>query len=93
MRIPGSGIGSVNTPVGNTGRPSPQGGADSKGKDAVVLSPAASQIAQSAAEATAARAARVAQLKHQVRGGTYKVDREALANRLVDDELARSGRR
>jgi flagellar biosynthesis anti-sigma factor FlgM len=92
MRITGSGVDSVDVPVAN-GRGATPGSEGSKANDAVVLSPAASHIAQTSAESAAARAARVAQLRNQVRSGTYRADREALANRLADDELARGGRR
>ncbi len=82
---------SANERHGTTESAKEEDGAE--GADPVILSPAASQISQAAATARAARASRVASLKQQVQSGNYRVDKDALANRLADDALARRGRR
>lgn len=38
-------------------------------------------------------AERIAEARAQIRAGTYKIDPEKLAERLLDEELARAGRK
>jgi len=60
--------------------------------DAVVVSARAKKLSTHATESAAAREKRVAELGSAVDAGTYKVDHQKLAERLVDEDLARWGR-
>ena len=52
------------------------------GNDAVTLSSKAKELAQAASEHS--DTARVEQLRSAIQGGTFKVDHQAIANRIVD---------
>ena len=60
------------------------------GQDPVVVSSGAQEITAAVARQSAARSQRVAAVRAQVESGTYKVDKDKLAERLADDELARA---
>ncbi|HKA86173.1 MAG TPA: flagellar biosynthesis anti-sigma factor FlgM [Haliangiales bacterium] len=60
--------------------------------DAVVVSARAKKLHAHASETAEAREKRVAQIGAALDGGTYKVDHQKLAERLVDEDLARWGR-
>lgn len=57
----------------------------------VTLSSAGSAVVADADDSVPS--ARVEKLRAMVEAGTYKVDLEALAARIVDDEVVRGGRR
>jgi flagellar biosynthesis anti-sigma factor FlgM len=52
------------------------------GTDAVTLSSKAQELSQAAAENS--DNARVEQLRGAIQGGTFQIDRQAIANRIVD---------
>jgi flagellar biosynthesis anti-sigma factor FlgM len=60
--------------------------------DAVIVSPRVQKLAAHAAETADARATRVAEIGSALEAGTYRVDHQKVAEKLVDEELARSGR-
>jgi flagellar biosynthesis anti-sigma factor FlgM len=60
--------------------------------DAVVVSARAHRLAAHASETADARATRVAEIGSALEAGTYRVDHQKVAEKLVDEELARSGR-
>ena len=60
--------------------------------DAVVVSARAQRLTAHASETADARAARVAEIGSALEAGTYRVDHQKVAEKLVDEELARSGR-
>ncbi len=58
------------------------------------ISPRAQELAKAKAVATSApdtREAKIAELKARIAEGRYKVDNEAIADRMVDDHLKMSG--
>lgn len=60
-------------------------------KPAAVVSSGVAETSASSARAEAALQERIAALKSQIESGTYKIDFDRLANRLIDEELQRSG--
>jgi flagellar biosynthesis anti-sigma factor FlgM len=62
------------------------------GNDAVVVSDRIHKLAAHASETADARATRVAEIGSMLEAGTYRVDHQKVAEKLVDEELARSGR-
>ena len=60
--------------------------------DAVVVSDRIQKLAAHASETADARATRVAEIGSALEAGTYRVDHQKVAEKLVDEELARSGR-
>ena len=60
--------------------------------DAVVVSARAQKLSAHVYETAEARGKRVAEIHAALDGGTYKVDHQKLAERLVDEDLARWGR-
>ncbi|MGA7122848.1 MAG: flagellar biosynthesis anti-sigma factor FlgM [Polyangiaceae bacterium] len=57
-------------------------GAAKSGSDAVTVSAQAHELAQKAS--ASADAAKVANLREAIQNGSFKIDREAIAKRLVD---------
>lgn len=57
----------------------------------VVVAGSVQRAIETTSSKEAERAARVAELKLQVDTGEYRVDYEALAKRLVEEEMARPG--
>jgi flagellar biosynthesis anti-sigma factor FlgM len=62
------------------------------GTEAVKVASATSELSGLAERGRASRAEKVAHIRGQVQSGKYVVDRQKLAERMVDDELARAGR-
>ncbi len=60
--------------------------------DAVVVSARAKKLSARATESVDARDKRVAEIGSALDAGTYMVDHRKLAERLVDEDLARWGR-
>jgi len=60
--------------------------------DAVVVSARAQKLHAHSHETNDARAVRVTKIGSALEAGTYKVDHQKVAERLVDEELARWGR-
>ena len=90
MRIHGLGTGSVE----ERDRSKTESADKTSAKDpaSVVVSQGAKDLSAAGSRAHAARAERVAQVREKVQNGTYQVDRQKLAERIADDELARAGR-
>lgn len=65
-------------------------GAASAEQSAVVLAPTLGAAAAMHGTEEAAASERVATVRAQVKAGTYKIDREKLTERLVDEEVARA---
>ena len=62
-----------------------------QGEASVVVSTGATAISKASDRDQAAQAERLGVVRAQLQAGTYKVDRDALARKLVDEELARRG--
>ena len=60
--------------------------------DAVVVSARAQKLTAHSHETADARAKRVAEIGAALEAGTYTVDHQKVAEKLVDEELARWGR-
>ncbi len=94
MRIHGFGAGSIEERErAKTTEPATPAPAAKRGEqDSVVVSSVAREISAAVARQTAARSERVATVRAQVESGSYPIDKDKLAERLADDELARAGR-
>ena len=57
-------------------------GSSAGGADAVTVSPQARELAQHAADK--ADSAKIDQLRSSIQNGTFKIDRQAIASRIVD---------
>ena len=94
MRINGFGAGAIEerdrAKTETTSQPPSK---KSSGQASVVVSSAAQEISAAVAQQSAARTQRVAAVRAQVQSGSYKVDKDTLAERLADDELARAWKR
>jgi flagellar biosynthesis anti-sigma factor FlgM len=90
MRIDGTNVASIeeHRQVRAKTAPSPR----DIGNDAVVVSDRIQKLAAHASETADARATRVAEIGSALEAGTYRVDHQKVAEKLVDEELARSGR-
>lgn len=97
MRVPASSVGTAETRTGETPvrrettEATSAGGAAPTG-EAVVVGSRSQEVRASAERAEAERADKLASIAAALESGTYKVDFAAVAERLVDDELSRSGR-
>ncbi len=58
---------------------------------ATVVSSHADQVSAATDRGRAAHASHLAAVRTQLQAGTYTVDRQALASRMADDEISRSG--
>ena len=89
MRIDGTSVASIEEHRKVRAKPvSPSATAN----DAVVVSARAQKLMVHASETSDARARRVTEIGTALETGTYRVDYQKVAERLVDEELARSGR-
>lgn len=79
---------SASTANGATAPPG-AGPAGSAEQAAVVLAPTLGAMAQAHGSGESAATERVATVREQIRAGTYKIDKDKLTARLVDEELAR----
>ena len=59
--------------------------------DAVVVKADASEVARHVAREVSAHEARVAEIARQLADGTYQVDKDKLAARILEDETSRAG--
>ena len=98
MRIPGHpgiGIGPIEErEVQKSGPAVPTGPAPSISdiKDSVVVRTGARRMVAAMEQSDADRAARVATVRNEIQTGQYAIDKDALAENIVEDELARGGR-
>jgi flagellar biosynthesis anti-sigma factor FlgM len=95
MRIPGSKPQEVTEKVvapRAPAKPATSGEAAASGS-AVVVSASAMAASAGVERAEAARGARVAEVRERIGSGKYHVDRRQLAERMVDEELGRAGKR
>lgn len=98
MRIPGHpgvGVGKVeDREVQKSGPSVPTGPAPSisDNKGSVVVRTGARRVVAAMEQSEADRAARVATVRHEIQTGQYAIDKDALAENIVEDELARGGR-
>jgi anti-sigma28 factor (negative regulator of flagellin synthesis) len=98
MRIPGHpgiGIGPVDDrEVQKSGPAVPTGPAPSISDDkgSVVVRTGARRMVAALEQGEAARAERINKVRNEIQTGQYAIDRDALAEGIVDDELARAGR-
>ncbi len=85
--------------VGGTGqKPDPKNasdlqrprGAEGNDRHSVVLGDRASKMTDKLSADDAAREGKLSEIKRQLDDGTYTVDLDVLAERLVDEELARA---
>ena len=97
MRVPGSQVGSVETRTGETPvrrsaaeSAEAAGGATHAG-EAVVDGSRSREVRTHSERAESARSQKLSRIASALEAGTYQVDFHQLANRLVDDELSRSG--
>jgi flagellar biosynthesis anti-sigma factor FlgM len=94
MRVPGSSAGSVErtgeTPVRREATEATEAKA-TQGSEAVVVGSRSKEVSASSARAEAARSQKLERIQAALDGGTYKVDFAAVAEKLVDEELARAG--
>jgi anti-sigma28 factor (negative regulator of flagellin synthesis) len=95
MRIPGHpgiGVGGVDErEVGKSGPAVPSGPAPSisDNKGSVVVRTGARRVVAAMEQSEADRAARIQAVRHEIQTGQYAIDKDALAENIVDDELAR----
>src|SRR5689334_3593996 len=98
MRVPGSQVGSVETRTGET--PVRRSSAEAAGQaesiaahagEAVVDGSRSREVRTHSERAETARSQKLDRIASALEAGTYQVDFHQLANRLVDDELSRSG--
>jgi anti-sigma28 factor (negative regulator of flagellin synthesis) len=98
MRIPGHpgiGVGKVEErEVQKSGPTAPTGPAPSisDNKGSVVVRTGARRVVAAMDQSEADRAARVATVRNEIQTGQYAIDKDALAENIVEDELARGGR-
>jgi len=93
MRIHGFGAGSIEERERAKSEPTtPAPAMKAGGQESVVVSDGAREVSAAVARQSAARSERVASVRAQVQSGSYKIDRDRLAERLADDELARAGK-
>lgn len=97
MRVQGPLIGANETTasVGEGARANGRGaGSPGRAETAsAVVSRGATELAASVARGRAAVAERVEEVRARLDAGTYRVDLDRLAERMLDDELGRLGRR
>ena len=60
------------------------------GEPAVIVTPELTKASSVRAKSDADTEARIATLKAQIDGGTYKVDLDRLAEKMADEEIARA---
>jgi anti-sigma28 factor (negative regulator of flagellin synthesis) len=91
MRVDDTGSHSLDVPAATlrTERTPPSG--TTLPTSAAVVAPHADEVSAAEDRGRSAHASHIANIRAQLSGGTYKVDKEALASRMADDELARSG--
>jgi flagellar biosynthesis anti-sigma factor FlgM len=90
MRIDGTNVASIEDH--RKARTKPVAANPSENNDAVVVSARAQRLTAHAQETADARATRVTEIGSALEAGTYRVDYQKVAEKLVDEELARSGR-
>ena len=96
MRVTGPGASVVPPKISERSRvaaPAAVDGAAELARPSAVVAPKAAEIAGRAERSEVASAAHVQSLKAAVQNGTYKVEPKQVAERLVDEELARAGSR
>lgn len=59
---------------------------------AVQVSPRVGELGRASEKSQTDRAARIAELRAAISRGSYQVDRDTLAVRIAEEELARAGR-
>jgi anti-sigma28 factor (negative regulator of flagellin synthesis) len=94
MRIPGLGIGAVEErDVRKPGAATPTGPAPSisDNKSSVVVRTGARRVVAALEQNEAERATRIATVRNEIQTGQYAIDKDALAENIVEDELARAG--
>ena len=98
MRVPGSQVGSVETrtgevPVRRPGNESTESAtaAGPAAGDAVVVGGRSQEVQAQSARAGAARSEKLERIAAALADGSYQVDFTKVAEKLVDDELARGG--
>jgi flagellar biosynthesis anti-sigma factor FlgM len=93
MRIDGIGAPPVHERDAKKTEPvAPTRPVEPSGSAPVVVGPKARGIAATVSKEEEAQAERVAAIRAAVNDGSYRVDLDHLAERIADDELARSGR-
>ncbi len=94
MRVEGTHIGQI----AGRAEARPAGAESSRKSEAsgnavvVQIGSAAADAAQAADNVNQQVSARIAEISAQLERGTYKLDLDTLAERIVDDELSRGGR-
>jgi flagellar biosynthesis anti-sigma factor FlgM len=98
MRVPGHSIGTVETRASETARREVGEASESastastpKTGEAVVTGSRSQDIKASSERAESARAQKLERIAAQLADGSYQVDFAAVAGRLIDDELSRTG--
>lgn len=91
MRIQGPSVDAVDAaaPVSRTS--SVSAGSEVAPAQSVAVAPSVQALSASQATSAAARAAKLDALKQSIGNGTYKIDRQALSERMADEELSRAG--
>jgi anti-sigma28 factor (negative regulator of flagellin synthesis) len=89
MRVDDTGSQALDLPPARADRTPPSGTLLQTG--AAVVAPHTDEVSAAEDRGRSAHASHIATVRAQLQAGTYKVDREALASKMADDELARSG--